>query len=454
MEILCTLPVELVKEIIAELDPVTLVSLAQSSKLFHQRVNPIRHDFERRLLIVELTEGTVPSITRPSRSAPQTTPPRNEDAWRNNKYACLGCMQLLPHYMFGEDMIMSLEYRKPVPGTLEAQRSQVTDWVAMPTGARWKLIKGRHEALRQTRIKMIQCGVDLLRPTVDTENQLAGISRHKRRFIECKYQKRTCNANPTTSDRLPAVMIGTLNITFHREYMVRWFPGVLDHSRVGRPPTEHPHPFSMVRCPGCQTWQEYRTFGHRLLSLERMPVDRQCYRCYVKMQERNSSTALSLCHHLLERLDICARLSRSNFFDNWDAAEDQFSDIGASRSLKRPDFELTFESFWNGPWTKTVEVLEKLRPIFEEHRREVNSLPQPCGFRTMYLYYWILDYDDREAELLKFVRQIEIVTAVCEQEPEVILDYFTQPNPFYWTANDDLEEAFELVDGVVVRRDK
>ncbi|KAK3995846.1 hypothetical protein QBC44DRAFT_388096 [Cladorrhinum sp. PSN332] len=450
MEYFTSFPGELINEIVSKLDPVTLISLSQSTKSFRQLVNPIRHDFEQQLLALELTTeygGIVPTIKCwPSSRRIELRPSRHSDAWRSNRYACLGCMKLLPHYMFSEGLLLSLEYRKPAPGTFGARVSSVTDWQALPTGGRWKHIQKQHEILRQNRIRMIKAKVDLVHPTAEMETQLAGIWRHKRRCIECKYQKGSHSTNLTNNDRLPAVMTGKREYSSSQHGVQRWYPGLLTYHTCQYVSPQFRN-VAMVRCPGCKTWQEYRAFGHFSFPLTRMPAGRQCYRCYIKAQGRSSSTALALCSQLLGFIDDPCENFRMDFFQGWDTVKKQYGRGEMLARHKIPELLVDFVPVRRDPSWKSVdltdELLKQLRPIFNEYRGKV------YGTRANPNLQWLAQYDRRERELFKRLRQIEMVKAVCEQKPEVIFDYFTQPEPFYWTGK-DLLERFGLVNGVVV----
>ncbi|KAK4459289.1 hypothetical protein QBC42DRAFT_183780, partial [Cladorrhinum samala] len=261
MEATLDFPVEVLSVIISWLDPVTLISLSQSSQLLRRLVNPTRHDFERRLLSLELTPefgGIIPEISN-SHLGRVITPPREQDEWKSNKYACLGCMKLLPHYMFSESGILSLEYAKPLPGTAEAQKSQVTDWQPLSTGRKRKRIIEEHEAQRVKRVRLMQPRITSgNRVSAEARTEFAGMWRHKRRCHECRYQtKRNGNANISTS-RILTVPIGKIRYMEDQNRLERYFPGLLDLSATECTPKTRN--VAMVRCPGCETWQEYRAF--------------------------------------------------------------------------------------------------------------------------------------------------------------------------------------------------
>ncbi|KAK4232436.1 hypothetical protein QBC38DRAFT_450058 [Podospora fimiseda] len=79
--------------------------------------------------------GSVPvvySLRGPDRPHLRTCPTFGSDGWKINKYACFGCVKLLPHYMFSEQMVLNLEYRKPVRQTSEAWNSLAAGWNALP----------------------------------------------------------------------------------------------------------------------------------------------------------------------------------------------------------------------------------------------------------------------------------------------------------------------------------
>lgn len=463
METILNLPVEVLSAIISRLDPATLISLSQSSQLLRRLVNPTRHDFERRLLALELTHefgGIVPKIINISNFRRVTTPPREDDEWKNNKYACLGCMKLLPHYMFSEHAVFSLEYAKPLPETAEAQKSQVTDWQPLSTDRKRKRIKDDHEAQRMKRLRLIQPHTTSGHVSAEAQTELVGMWRHKRRCHECKYQtERTRNANIST-DRIPTVSIGKITYMQDQAGLQRFFPGLLDTSAMGCATNDRI--MAMARCPCCETWQEHRAFGKNffITRLCRIPPNWVCYRCYVATALKGQPPcyiAQRLCWPVLTSLLDPYGHDRTVFFDGWFRVQIH---VGPGGILKRhgffpsEDWPRAFEVLRNHASNRVVSVklLQTLRPLFDEYRSALKD--RPSTSRGHGNHHWIAGYDKLETKIYSMLQQIEIIKRVCDQKPQFIIDYFTkQDDPFYWGAEYTIMEEFQLMeDGTVARK--
>ncbi|KAK3349145.1 hypothetical protein B0T25DRAFT_457803 [Lasiosphaeria hispida] len=126
MSFFLNLPTETLCLIVTYLDPVSLISLSQTSRAFRSLISPDRSHFIQRLLALELLPefgGIVPRF----RSRDNNLAPPWEDAvWTTNKYACAGCMRFLSHMMFDNHSILRLGLRKPPPDSYEANK--LTDW--------------------------------------------------------------------------------------------------------------------------------------------------------------------------------------------------------------------------------------------------------------------------------------------------------------------------------------
>lgn len=129
-------PDEIFVHIAQNLDPITLITPSQASRSWRAFINPSRHDYNQRLLALELTPeygGIVPLFDELSQTL---SPPCESPEWKLNKYACCGCMKLPPHMMFGNHALLRRPYRKPPPDIVESNRAGVIGWEPLEPSAR------------------------------------------------------------------------------------------------------------------------------------------------------------------------------------------------------------------------------------------------------------------------------------------------------------------------------
>ncbi|KAL4782590.1 hypothetical protein BJX76DRAFT_287131 [Aspergillus varians] len=120
-----TLPIEIQCSIIRVLNPIALISLSQTSTHFRNIINPTKaHHIERLLALECLSEFGGPQIHFSRLGIP--TPDRNSPEWEANRWACTGCLQLLPQQAFTNQALSRLRYRKPLPGSPATRR--YTSW--------------------------------------------------------------------------------------------------------------------------------------------------------------------------------------------------------------------------------------------------------------------------------------------------------------------------------------
>lgn len=142
--------------IVTTLDPISLISLSQSSRGFRSFIQPTRAHFVQRLLSLEL----LPENNGRYRSVPlfrgrdSTMHPDDSDvqAWEGIRYACAGCLKLRSHMHFDNHSILRLGLRKPPPGSTEA--TKLTDWEPYndhfeDPGEKWQRIQQRKEEARE-----------------------------------------------------------------------------------------------------------------------------------------------------------------------------------------------------------------------------------------------------------------------------------------------------------------
>lgn len=283
------LPIEILHHIICHLDPISLIALSQTSAWLRGIIHPIRHDFNRRLLALELLPehgGIVPLFRGRDN---QLTPSWDSDEWRSNKYACCGCMKLLPHMMFDNHAILRAPYRKPPPGSIEAQRAGMTDWEPLQPSIRWKHIQSRtdhdREEQRVRRAAVSDRYRELVAPAgqpfarvshdravaaeEEAERYLCGASRHRRRCLECKYQRGDWSKPGAQLGNKEAPIVVSRQRDFFRGWE-RYFTSLLVPLPPDRGPrtwkvygvvsTGSPWTLYAARCPCCSLWHELSAF--------------------------------------------------------------------------------------------------------------------------------------------------------------------------------------------------
>ncbi|KAL2158797.1 hypothetical protein VTH06DRAFT_3989 [Thermothelomyces fergusii] len=283
------IPAELVGLIVQQLDPISLISLSQTSRAWRAFISPSRHDFVQRLLALELTPehgGLVPVFDEVSQTL---SPPCESEEWKTARYACCGCMKLLSHMMFDNPAILRRPFRKPPPGSVEARKAAVTDWEPLEPASRWRRIReraAREEEERRRWRRVVNrrhepppnapdhhpfARVNRPRdPEAEGEamRHLVGTARHRRRCVECLYRNGSMASRgellPNPAGPAPVPVFTSRHRTFP-VFLERMFPGLAKlperlprHWRALRETTDVLHcTLYVVRCPSCQTWQEY-----------------------------------------------------------------------------------------------------------------------------------------------------------------------------------------------------
>ncbi|CAG9986423.1 unnamed protein product [Clonostachys byssicola] len=329
---LSAMPAELVHQVIPELDPVSLINLSQASHGFRDIIKPSREDFVDRLLALECTEeygGAETFIHRrvwrpPSEMhmhySPERYPSADDTKWETQRFACGGCLKLLPHYQFDNRSIQHEPFRKPMFGTPSADIP--TTWKPNLRGTDRKHISGLRRAQRKE-LRLVESelpegdpvllqytaafkalGLDFKRElnsrlvrgvdefvvnahgrpvtTVNprtvtkmlTEISRRGQKRRNRRCIECLFQKQRdlCKAPPSIGDRTPP-MKRSRHVRCGSA-LRRYFPGYSEIYGRQSPPIpslrmpsfvrfvrfQEMWKMVMIRCSGCEVWQEMRAF--------------------------------------------------------------------------------------------------------------------------------------------------------------------------------------------------
>lgn len=315
-----TLPTEILDLVFRLLDPIGLVSTSQTNQRFRDLIQPTRIHFEERILALECQEsisGITPHFqTRDNTISPDWINPQ----WEQMRWACPGCLRLLPHTMFDNHSLLRFAYRKPLPDHPAA--NMPTIWEPTGFGRR----KGRHRpqnapskedrhkynivlscrCYREQNMTQLHKRLEIfqeqgfesfhnmtLTDFTDLTNgqetrlldheasiieaQHCGYKRRLRRCLECLYKLKKHRPRRNGDGGTLAVPIVESRHIEVPSFLDRYFPGfwkVLDNKRpptnaptfmIYRSPTEaYWYTLQMIRCPGCAQWKEMRAFriGH------------------------------------------------------------------------------------------------------------------------------------------------------------------------------------------------
>ncbi|RSM06416.1 hypothetical protein CDV31_009190 [Fusarium ambrosium] len=279
------LPIELQCSFTRLLDPIGLISLSQTSKHFRHLIKPAKEHFVERLLKLETLEeygGPTPCVdpTIVDCMLDYGQVERNDIRW-----ACTGCLGLLPRRCFNNRSILDFDYQKPMRSS--PQLDEPTSWEPLAvTDSKTKAEEGKTKEEGETREEWISLQLDpleewpLLLPDADeSANKLSGNNRQNRRCLECQYQRGELrplsdglggNAKVPVQANRPATFYSDLD---------RYFPGISNYLGFEFPPavenmnlllTTPLNPLTqaepieqlmrMVRCPRCTRWKELRDF--------------------------------------------------------------------------------------------------------------------------------------------------------------------------------------------------
>ncbi|KAL2193043.1 hypothetical protein P885DRAFT_72525 [Corynascus similis CBS 632.67] len=464
------IPVEIVELIVQQLDPITLISLSQVSQSWRTLISPNRHDYVRRLLALELVPehaGIVPLFDEFSQ---KLTPPCESEEWKSVKYACCGCMKLLTHMMFDNPAILRRPYRKPPPGTIEAEKATVTDWERLEPSARWRRIQERAARDEEERKKWRKIAnrrhepppnppahpfARVPRPHDDSETEalryLVGTSRQKRRCIECLRRSGKSISRlhglefRDDGPRLLAVKSRNIKVPFELE---RLYPGLL------KPPKQLPRYWRALRlttdvlhrnlyaifCPSCETWQEYGAmweigilyWGFQYPNRPREPF--LCNHCRLKkdpdlLAKKVNSDAILLIKKHRSIIDWCIRLGWRLLFRDFrspksglsDALLGRYKDVGDKlrEGLQLENFDLKID---------LNSALDDLHRRFKDYREFLYTEVDPATRSKIldgWFKPWVEDYELLESTYLWLGEQISWL----ENNERAVLDYLLEKDP-------------------------
>ncbi|CAG9956469.1 unnamed protein product [Clonostachys rosea f. rosea IK726] len=249
-----SLPVELQCLSISFLDPATLVSLSQADTYFRRLIQPGRHEIVQRLLQLECTEEHGGGLSQLDFSSWIQFASMRDRCIKSDRWACTGCLRLLPHTSFDNHSLMRLGYRKPAAGSRAADPS--TDWGA----ARKRWGRRFHQPKDDASEQPLQDG--------DADERW-GSKRHLRKCNECRFQNQELGKANSRERGTPAVPIQPSRGLAFASSRDRFFPGLAEHVGLGplsevvadgSSRSKQFWPTRMIRCPGCAEWQEMRSF--------------------------------------------------------------------------------------------------------------------------------------------------------------------------------------------------
>ncbi|KAF3920821.1 hypothetical protein ABW20_dc0110272 [Dactylellina cionopaga] len=265
------LPIELQHQIICQLDPIGLISLSLCCRHFRNLISPRRKEQAEYLLALESDKRYGGGILICNTSSDGSVyPDWTLEAWEAQRWACTGCFRLLRHTDFDNHSLLGRAYRKLDPDS-SAGRNLVTSWVPSLRGKKWGG-EFRKARLREKK----QAGLSD-NTTTRSEEERCGYRRMKRRCNECLFK---AGSLVPQFSRFGGYGGGTRKVPIRRSRLLtfespldRYFPRIADFlenkppdfpPRVMRPirwDTDYePWTMYMVRCPGCEQWQELRSF--------------------------------------------------------------------------------------------------------------------------------------------------------------------------------------------------
>jgi hypothetical protein len=259
------LPTEILCDIIRVLDPVGLLSLSQTSSRLRFIIKPNRSHVLQRLLALE-TRPEFCSSYHYDFDTHEVIPEWNSLQWARMRFACSECLRLLPHTSFDKKYIVRPVYMKPHPGS--PPTNMYTIWEPSSCDKRRRKNRAK-EYLKEYGYQGV------------------GHKRHQRKCNECRFQKGKINPQVNGWH----YMLGTTVTPIVKSRYVkfpcrldRWFPELASALQIEQPDcvtttsADYPYLYDekqcwmtfMVRCSGCERWQEVKAFraracGHPLM---------------------------------------------------------------------------------------------------------------------------------------------------------------------------------------------
>ncbi|GAB1315335.1 hypothetical protein MFIFM68171_05545 [Madurella fahalii] len=467
-----TLPPEIFGCIIVQLDPITLIALSETTAWLRDLIKPTRHDYVRRLLALELLPehgGIVPLFRARDN---KITPPPGTIVWTNNKYACCGCMRLLPHKMFDNHAILRLRYRKPPPGSVEAEKGLVTDWEPLEPSTRWRRIQSQVDRERKEqekwRMQYHRAVTGTFIPNTahpfgrldygpadaaaeEAEKYLCGTSRQKRRCLDCKRRTGSLplrhGSNETSSaGAIPLVVSRQLYFVDKCAY---FFPGLFESVprdktpkliRVVHRPNAKDFPITLrvARCPSCSSWQEQGAFRCWNTYDARLDCGVLCNHC--EARRNPASLAKTLSESVIAMLKDALEFVVGNLIFGWGRLDADFNRpyVPGGPPLLKAYRHVGEEILGGLKWI--VKDGRKCEIVFEESylphlRRRMqcykefiyNILDRPTRAEIMQSWHrlWVEEYDLLESRY----RWLKRCITQIKDHPNLVLEYILGQDP-------------------------
>ncbi|KAL2135480.1 hypothetical protein VTI74DRAFT_8339 [Chaetomium olivicolor] len=448
------LPPEVLQQIICWLDPISLIALSQTSRSWRALINPLPHDFEQRLLALELQPehgGLVP-VWDENKST--INPSWESDEWKTAKYACCGCMKLLTHMMFDTHALLRRPYRKPPLGSEQAKRMAFTDWEPLEPDMRQRRIHQRAFQERKERQNWVQMAKDYNEPEMLTAHpfarlpsrreeaaqlankHLSGTARHKRRCVECLYRRQ---------DGRKEVTRRWAKLELHEKY----FPGLLPATPPEQTARIYQHmktfhsTLSVIRCDGCGVWQREGAF--RLWPFLEF-LQRQsegpllCNGCHLRTYNDTAKLARELNEVFSIMLNHTLRSTRASLGFGWRLIHQDFNTATSQyRGALLSQYKAIGDEILDGlqwesetPFREALvedSLLPDLRRRFLRYKNFIyNEVPAETRAELVQSWFqlWLEDYDLLEESYRELKRQI----ARFESDPNLVVNYVMEKEPY------------------------
>ncbi|KAK4448633.1 hypothetical protein QBC34DRAFT_465594 [Podospora aff. communis PSN243] len=479
---LSNLPAEVLCDVFQQLDPISLISLSQTSSRFRSLIQPTREDLVQRLLALELLPeaGGITPIFQPAENSWSPPCTLESPEWRANRYACCVCLRLRHHMWFDRRSITNVRTRKPLPGSREA--TKLTTWEPFNRGMR------QRRARERTAEEWEDLGLErddyhyycngwtrfnrggFVDRGVLAEVEICGTERHKRACIECRQARGDLRTLVVKSREVPFTdglerhFPGLINFLMERKPSVALLPPRRPLPIIGRrrqDTTHFPCALYVAFCSSCEGWYELSGFLHDFTngrdlcwnghSHHKFPSEASgiCINCASKAAPEHavreiSGSAIHLAEEWAERLRDELAYGWTYLLDEWKEGYVGFQDMKAEypRPMRRilsllrtiPSVKTVNENNPMHP-TRTVCYNEGNAAIFRIKRFEFVQLLRECPERLVEeiiadnksFMKWLdlKHYALREKAFLRFKKVGELI----REEPDLVLQYFETRKP-------------------------
>ncbi|CAH0044719.1 unnamed protein product [Clonostachys solani] len=461
---LCTLPPEMRISIADHLDAKSLLALSLTCTLFRRLIELTSDQRLQILLQLELLDRYGGEMRiygqRPEQGGERFATAQQIADWGRFRWACSGCVRLLPHLEFDNRSIFGRPYQKPVH--------------ARPSGHIWSWDSRPDED-----------GADAGKNVVGRQLLGSGEKRHLRQCNECLSQRSSSSLRyvdefyftspefepPFLSPRIPVAKSRRIRCA---SAINRFFPGFLDflscsldeskevpskramrylgyHSRLSTVPSFKCY---ILRCPSCERWKELRSFpvpcsvsfwsldmesvrewlfvsSDRLLQFdEHHPINFGCMACLAAKENGHDSMAEVVLTLFKGEIDIAIRAEEQRLQVGWRAMT-EFIKSEWPESV-RQELEMVRENLneiWHDEANVDMQQLGnsrgKLRDFMDEVSRDASfrrdCCSQICPRSTVAAFVKYYDAMDEEMNWLHEAK------AAVEAMPELLLNWALDP---------------------------